>query len=264
EETRCDGKIKKGCETVKYGGPSVQVAPKRLSGELNPWFFWGREIVDVITIIFGGRALFKDWSKLGRIYKMIDVAGLAWTGIDKTLGYTGMVLSQTNYAAAKWLGDNVTDTWWYKSVGWTVGLTGMGRNVHQWRGEQLARNAANATPPTSPAALPAPSPQLALPAPEPRLALPAPEPRLALPAPEPRLALPAPQQQLALPAPQQQLALPAPQQQLALPAPQQQLALPAPQQQLALPAPKPQLALPAPQPQLALPPPSGGTPPTGG
>lgn len=243
EETRCDGKIKKGADTVKYGGPSVQVAPKRASGELAPWFFWTREALDWITILYGGKGLITGWSKLSKITKILEVASLAYTGLDKTLGYVGMALSSSgNYAAAKWIGDNITDTLAYKSVGWAFGLRGLKNSAMDARAAQLARNSATTPQLSAPSA----THPAALPAPEPRLALPAPEPRLALPAPEPRLALPAPQPQLALPAPQPQLALPAP------------------QPQLALPAPKPQLALPAPKPQLALPPPSGGTPTGGG
>ncbi len=283
EETRCDGKIKKGADTVKYGGPSVQVAPKRFSGEIDPFFFVFREVVDWATIILGGWKLFtKDWSKLTKIGKLLEGAALAYTGLDKTLSGLGMYWNATgNYGAAKWLGDNITDTWAYKSVGWAFGLRGLKNGVMDARADYLARQAAGATPhlPTATPDLPSvphtnpsvphttpsvPNQPLALPAPQPQLALPAPQPQLALPAPQPQLALPAPQPQLALPAPQPQLALPAPQPQLALPAPQPQLALPAPQPQLALPAPQPQLALPAPKPQLLLPPPSGGTPTGGG
>lgn len=231
EETRCDGKIKTGEPTVKYGGPSVQVYPKRFSGELAPWFWLTREAVDWATTLLSWRALWKGgWKAMSLIGKIIDGAGIVTTVVDKGLSYTSMIANAAgNYELAKWIGDNITDTWWYKGVTSTVGLAGLGKSANEARLAQAER-AATHVPSTTPA----------LPAPQPRLALPAPEPRLALPAPEPRLALPAPQPQLALPAPQPQLALPAPKPQLALPAPQ------------------PQLALPAPKPQLLLPPPSGG------
>ncbi len=241
EETRCDGKIKKGAETVKYGGPSVQVAPKRATGEIAPWFYWTREVLDWATILYGGKGLITGWSKMSKLTRLLEVGALAYTGLDKTLGYAGMYFNATgNYAAAKWIGDNITDTWAYKSVGAAFGLRGLKNSAMEARAAQLARNAA-ATP-----------------------QLPATTAHPALPAPAAHPALPAPAAHPALPAPQPQLALPAPQPQLALPAPQPQLALPAPQPQLALPAPQPQLALPAPKPQLALPPPSGGTPTGGG
>jgi uncharacterized Zn-binding protein involved in type VI secretion len=169
DETRCDGKIERGCDTVKYGGPSVQVAPKRVSGELNPYFYWGREVVDWATFLFGGWRTLLDWRKLSRLQRILDVAGLVTGGADKILNYTGMYLGQTGrYDAARWLSENVTDTWWYRSIGWTTGVASLGREGHE---RFFTRPSATADVP------------LLLPAPEPRLALPAPEPRLALPPP---------------------------------------------------------------------------------
>ena len=216
EETECDGKIKTGCLTVKYGGPSIQMHPKRFSGEINPWFWGIREAVDLITCFYNWYGLWKEgWKALSLVGKIIEGAGAITTVIDKGLGYTSMIANAAgNYEVAKWIGENVTDTWWYKGVTTTVGAAGLGRGIH----ENYAK-AHEVAVPTPQLALPAPTPQLALPAPKPQLALPAPQPQLALPAPKPQLALPAPQPQLALPAPKPMLALPAPEPQLLLPGP---------------------------------------------
>ncbi|MFO0551598.1 MAG: PAAR domain-containing protein [Polyangiaceae bacterium] len=45
EKTSCDGEIKDGCATVLYGGDSVQVAPRRLSGEMPLGLFLVNELI---------------------------------------------------------------------------------------------------------------------------------------------------------------------------------------------------------------------------
>jgi uncharacterized Zn-binding protein involved in type VI secretion len=87
EETSCGGKIKdgSGCPTVRYGGESVVVRPKRFSGELPGWFYWGREAVGLVAMVAGWRAIFKDWGKYGRWLKGYFISSTAFTVTDKAL-----------------------------------------------------------------------------------------------------------------------------------------------------------------------------------
>jgi uncharacterized Zn-binding protein involved in type VI secretion len=84
EETRCDGTIKEDgcCPTVHYGGPSVQIMSKRISGELSPVFFWVREGINIINLGRAGISLVTNWRKLALLERLQEIAKLFKDGYD--------------------------------------------------------------------------------------------------------------------------------------------------------------------------------------
>ncbi|NUQ77243.1 MAG: PAAR domain-containing protein, partial [Polyangiaceae bacterium] len=91
DETQCAGKIEKGCPTVFYGGVSIQILEKRVGGELPPWFWYGREVVDwagTILGFLGPRGLIMAG------FTLFDKLSTATFVVDKALTYTATIAEQ--------------------------------------------------------------------------------------------------------------------------------------------------------------------------
>ncbi|TKC96362.1 PAAR domain-containing protein, partial [Polyangium fumosum] len=129
EETVCDGKLKTGCETVFYGGPSARVLAKRFSGELPEWFYVGREVVDWVTILAPTGAA--DPSKWWRLYDRVS-RGLTFA--DKAAGYTAAIAQGLGYQEVADVITRVTDHPAYVWGTTAFGGVGVARDLRRARG----------------------------------------------------------------------------------------------------------------------------------
>lgn len=53
EKTRCDGRVGTGCDTVLFGGESVEMGSVRVEGELNSAFYWVRFALGLPSALVG-------------------------------------------------------------------------------------------------------------------------------------------------------------------------------------------------------------------
>lgn len=136
EETSCDGKIKdgSGCPTVKYGGDSVTVRPKRFSGELPGWFYWGREAVGLVAMVAGWKAIFKDWGKYGRWLKAYFVGSTAFSVVDKGLNVTAGIAHHVENTGLENAIKAIRGNFFYKLTSTAFWAIGAGRKFKLgWR-----------------------------------------------------------------------------------------------------------------------------------
>ncbi|HSN98616.1 MAG TPA: PAAR domain-containing protein, partial [Candidatus Nanopelagicales bacterium] len=152
QKTECNGKIKEGCPTVKYGGPTGQFLAIKDPDD-PAWFFWATEILDWISFAGGVTTLFrKGGMRIVRLltnpraWRTAPVRQLAYDVADKFYfvadkyfgGNFGDYINRAGGESPSWLSKwEFTDSTAYQvtKIGWgAFGVSGDVRNAWgRWR-----------------------------------------------------------------------------------------------------------------------------------
>lgn len=190
EETRCSGKIEKDacCPTVYFGGPSVQVLPKRVHGELPAWLFYGREVLSVFTLFGGALKAVQGWRAMSNLMRAYEVAQATYGVVDTSLRLENMRAQLMGDMDRALQIEGLQNSAAYRYTSIASGVSGATTSIAEG-GRHLGGAFRRASASPAPVVRAPGPPRAAAP---PRLPPPRTSPPLALPAPPPRLLLPPP------------------------------------------------------------------------